>query len=352
MSQLDTVIRGGTIIDGTGGDPVVADVGLAGGRIAVIGSVPAADAREVVDAARLCVAPGFIDLHSHADLTIHGAPAAETYLRQGVTLLQMGNCGFSPFPMGATAGAVDALRSNVSVLATGLPWDWTDLETFAESVTSRRPGINFAVQAGHHAIRLAVMGAEDRRASEAELALMGSEVRRAADAGATGVSFGLIYAPGSFADKRELEAVARAAADCGLLVSCHIRNETDHVLDAVDEILDVASNSGARLQISHVKAMAEPNHGKVARAIEHIESARREGVDVATDVYPYTASSTTLTSRLSNWAMSGGVAELLRKLGDDSARARVVRELGTRMREDVNPDGVVIADIGNGPDRW
>ncbi|MBA2895137.1 N-acyl-D-amino-acid deacylase [Nonomuraea soli] len=321
----EVLISGGTLVDGSGAAPRVADVLLRDGRVAHIGE--GASAGHVIDASGLVVAPGFVDLHSHADFTLTGQPDAEACVRQGVTTLVTGNCGLSTFPAPAFG---------------------VDLGFFADSVEAARPAVNVAPLVGHGALRAAVLGQEQRQATPEELAEMRRLLAVAAGQGAFGLTTGLIYAPGSFADTAEIEALATEAASHGLLYATHMRDEGDRLIEAVGEAIGVARASGVRLQISHLKAMGPANHGKVAAALEMLESAVAGGLDVACDVYPYTASSTTLTSRLPGWALDGGTPALLERLADPEARERILEDLRPAVGRTFLPEGVIIASLGPG----
>jgi N-acyl-D-amino-acid deacylase len=206
--------------------------------------------------------------------------------------------------------------------------------------------INVALQVGHSALRLAVLGGAERAPSEGELGRMQALLREAASQGAVGFSTGLIYAPGAFAEPSEVAALVATAADCGLLYSTHIRNEGPRLLEALDEAIAAARAGGARLQVSHLKAMGPANHGMVGAALERLDRARVEGLDVACDVYPYDASSTTLTARLPTWAMDGGTEGLLARLDDATERERIADNLRTAALHD--PRTVVIASLPPG----
>jgi N-acyl-D-amino-acid deacylase len=340
----DVVIAGGTVVDGSGAPGRVADVGITAGRVDALAE-PGTLVGNRIDADGLVVCPGFIDLHSHADFSITGHPAADTAVTQGVTTLVTGNCGFSPFPVGDLA----ALRSAAAFLQAELAWTWTDAAGYADAVDAARPAVNVALQVGHSALRLAVMGGAERAPSPTELEEMGTLLADAATHGVWGFSTGLIYAPGAYADTAEVTALARVAAARGLLYSTHMRNEADALLDAVHEAVTTARATGVRLEISHLKAMGRSNHGVVVDALRIIDEARADGVDVSCDVYPYTASSTTLTSRLPAWALDGGVERLLERLADAPTRERVASGLRDRMARDVDAEGVVIADLPPGP---
>ncbi|OYO05557.1 N-acyl-D-amino-acid deacylase family protein [Enemella evansiae] len=342
--MLELVIDEVDLLDGTGAPPRRAAVGIGGGRIETIGEPGSLRGGQRVDGTGQVLAPGFIDLHSHADFSIEEEPAAITQLAQGVTTLITGNCGTSPFPVTDLA----ALRDSSAFLRPELSWQWRDLTGYAEAISTRRPAVNLGLQVGHGALRIAVLGYADRPATATELARMGDLLAAAADQGAVGFSTGLIYAPGSYADAAEVQALAAVAAEHGLLYSTHLRNETDRVLDAVDEAIETARRSGVRLEISHIKAMGPRNHGKVAGILERIDAARAEGIDVAADVYPYTASSTTLTSRLPDWALAGGVRALLERLADEHESARIEQALAERFDGEIDPGGIVLANLPAG----
>jgi N-acyl-D-amino-acid deacylase len=340
----DLVISGGTVVDGTGAPGRAADVGITAGRVDAV-AAPGTLTGTRIDADGLVVCPGFIDLHSHADFSITGHPGADTALTQGVTTLVTGNCGFSPFPVGDLA----ALRTASAFLQAELDWSWTDAAGYADAVDATRPAVNLALQVGHSALRLAAMGGAERAPSHAELERMEELLAEAAAQGVWGFSTGLIYAPGAYGDTAEVTALARVAAAHGLLYSTHLRNEADTLLDAVREAVATARATGVRLEISHLKAMGRSNHGAVGAALRIIDEARADGVDVTCDVYPYTASSTTLTSRLPTWALDGGVERMLERLTDAPTRERVASDMRERMARDVDPEGVVIADLPPGP---
>lgn len=346
--EYELVLRGGRVVDGSGTDAVTADVGVAAGRVAALDSPGKLRGATLLDADGLVVSPGFVDLHSHADFSLPAWPAADTALRQGVTTLLVGNCGFSPFPVGA-ADARAELREQSGFMADPMSWDWSDAAGYANALDARRPAVNVALQVGHHALRIAVMGSADRDPTPAELGAMCALVDQAAGQGAFGFSTGLIYAPGRFAGPEELTALATATARHGLLYSTHIRDETSGVVGAVREAIATAEASGVRLEISHLKAMGVAAHGSAGTLLGLIDDARTRGVDVAADAYPFTASSTTLSSRLPGWSLDGGAAALVHRLADPSARAAVARELTARIPGEVDPAGIVVAGLPPGP---
>lgn len=341
----DFVLRGGTVVDGTGAPARRADVAVRGGRIAEIGAALAGGAT-AIDVSGLVVSPGFIDLHSHADFTVFGAPDAVTQVAQGVTTLVTGNCGFSPFPI--TSEHRDELLGH-RLLAGDGAWDWWTAGEYAEAVDALPLGVNLALQVGHGALRIAAMGSADRPPTKAELDRMRALVRDAARDGVVGFSTGLIYAPGTFASTDEVVAIATEAAGAGLLYSTHLRNEGTRLAEAVEEALTISRRSGIRLEISHLKAAGKPAWGTVGQALELIEDARRAGLDVGADQYPYTASSTTLTASLPAWAMDGGVPALLARLADPVETERIVAALDADFQHTYWPDRTVIAHTPPGP---
>ncbi|TCO21125.1 N-acyl-D-amino-acid deacylase [Kribbella steppae] len=340
---MRTALTGGQVVDGTGAEPVAATVLIEGGRIADV-LPPGADLSgvEVIDATGNIVAPGFIDLHSHADFTAQTSPEATTQLYQGVTTLVTGNCGWSPFPI----TDLEQMKAGTAFLTPEHDWSWRDTKGFADAVERDGLAVNLALQVGHSALRLAVMGGAERAPSPDELRQMQDLLREAADHGAVGFSTGLIYAPGTFADPAEVAALVATAGECGLLYSTHIRNEGARLLEALDEAITAARAGGARLEVSHLKAAGRANHGLITAALERLDQARADGLDVAWDIYPYTASSTTLTVWLPTWAMGGGTASLLARLADPVERERIAAEMRTAGQFD--PRALVIASLPPG----
>ena len=343
----DLVLRGGTVLDGTGSAGRTADVAITDGRVVEVGQVDGSCTREV-DVAGAVVCPGFIDLHSHADFTVFGAPEAITQASQGVTTLVTGNCGFSPFPI--VEEHRDELLSHRLIADAGA-WDWRSAGEYADAVDALPLGVNLALQVGHGALRIGAMGLDDRDPTPVELDRMRELLRACAADGVVGFSTGLIYAPGMFARTEEVIALARETAAAGLLHSTHIRNEGEHLQASVDEALNIARESGVRLEISHLKSSGVANWGMVREALATIEAARVAGLDVGTDQYPYTASATTLTAFIPGWAMDGGTPALLERLADEATSARLVAELTGRLGNRLWPERIVVADTGEGPYR-
>ncbi|WP_103501589.1 MULTISPECIES: amidohydrolase family protein [unclassified Streptomyces] len=347
--SCDLVLRGGTIIDGTGSPAGTGDVAVTGGRISAVGPELTTRGRRELEITGAVVCPGFIDLHSHADFTVMGAPGAPTQLLQGVTTLVTGNCGFSPFPV--VPEHADELRALCGFLDDNLSWEWTTAAGYADAVGRLPLGVNLALQTGHGALRVAAMGTGDRPPTPRELERMRQLLAATADDGAVGFSSGLIYPPGMYADTTELTALAEVAAAHGLLHSTHMRSEGAGLADAVDEALTVARDSGVRLQISHLKAAGVANWGTVGDALERIEAARADGLDVAADQYPYSASSTTLTTLLPDWALDGGVAALLDRLADPERYRSMAAEMTAALEAGTfRPERVTLAGLPDDDD--
>lgn len=346
---MDLVLRGATIIDGSGAPSFPGDVAVSGDRITAVAPPGAFSGRGAteIDCTRLIIAPGFINIHSHSDISIFEEPTAMNYVTQGVTLILSGNCGTSAAPFNREQPEVAALLESDPDLKDVVTWS-----SFAEylDVLERLPKtINVAGLVGHGNVRACVLGFGRRSPSEADLELMRGYVREAMEAGAFGLSTGLIYVPGVFSDEREVVELAKAAAAYGGLYATHLRNEADRLLDAVIEAVRVGQASGARVQISHHKCAGRRNRGLVRTALELEEHYRRLGVEVTCDVYPCTAGATGLSAIFPNWAHGEGREAFLKLVKDDEARVRIKRDMARHsatwenMYANAGPDALVIS---------
>ncbi|MBI3454666.1 MAG: D-aminoacylase [Candidatus Rokubacteria bacterium] len=334
---FDWLIRGGTVIDGTGAPARAADAGLAGDRIAAIGPGLAAEARRVVDATGCLVAPGFIDMHAHSDFSLLSVPSAESKLRQGVTTEVTGMCGFSPAPASRGGGL---LREWTAFLGPDLPWDWEGFGAWLDRLRGAGLSVNVAPFVGHGAVRIAAMGFERRAPRPEEARRMADLLRASLEAGAFGLSTGLIYPPSAFSETEELVALARVLAERpGRLYCSHIRGEGPTLERAVAEAIAIGERAAVPVQISHLKASGRANWPRLEAAIRLIDDARARGVAVTADMYPYTAGSTTLASLLPPWAHEGGAAALLARLAAPAARRRILDEGRTAEGEWRGPNG-------------
>src|SRR5215471_12612251 len=324
----DLLIRGGHVIDGSGGPGRESDVAVLDGRIAAMEPHSARPARRVIDARGQVVAPGFIDIHTHSDFTLPLNPRAESKIRQGVTLEVVGNCGFSVAPV--LPGWAQMQRE---YLASSAPWLEFRESTFAEYVAAFPPiSVNVILQVGHNTLRLMTAGLENRPVTATELGNMERMLEEALVAGAWGLSSGLFTAPGNFADAAEIHALARVLRRHGAAYSTHVRDESDHVFEAVHEAIAVAEATGVHVQIAHLKLSGINNWGGAAKLLAEIETARRRGVPVDCDAYPYDTATNPLRNLLPRWVMEGGIPAMLDRLR--------VRDVRTRIRDEIARSGL------------
>jgi N-acyl-D-amino-acid deacylase len=320
--DYDLVVRDARVVDGSGAPWFRADVGVRGDSIAAVAPRLAGTARRVIEASGHVAAPGFIDLHSHARGGIFDRPAAENYLRQGVTTLVEGPDGSSPLPLGA----------------------------FLDKLEELRPGVNLASFVGHGSVRAAVVGTEDRSPTPAELERMRELVRQGMRDGAFGLSTGLFYVPGSFARSDEVIALARVAGELGGMHISHMRDEAAGVLDSVRETIAIGEEGGLPTQVTHHKMIGRAAWGRSVDSLRLVREARERGVDVTVDQYPYTASSTALSAALlPPWSLAGGQSALRERLSDAAQRARILEVVKDRIRNERgggDPRNIQIAACG------
>jgi N-acyl-D-amino-acid deacylase len=328
VTEADLVLENGRIVDGTGSPWYRGDVAITDGEIVALGDV-SASADRVVDVTDAVVAPGFIDIHTHSDFTLPVDREAHSKVRQGVTLEVVGNCGMSAAPrVGAAADEVDDDFAFFGVTEAVDTSQWESMGEFLDFLDDGGLSINVASLVGHKNARVAVVGYDDREPTAAELDEMRELVDRALSAGAVGLSTGLIYTPGAYADTDELVALAEVAADHGGIYATHMRSEGDDLIAAVEEALTVGRQAAIPVQISHHKAVGPDNWGKIRYTLRRLELAReREGIDVQCDQYPYAASSTYLSARVPPWAHEGGTEALLDRLRDPETVERIESEL-------------------------
>ena len=300
-ADFDIIIDGTTIVDGSGQPAFSGDIGIRAERIAAIGDLADASAEKRIEGEGLVASPGFIDIHSHATGgSIEGSavvqrPDAENYIRQGVTTILGGQDGSSMGDVGAFLSYLDANPAAVNV------------------------GVFF----GHGSLRARVLGQDDVRASTESLNEMTRQVELAMQEGAFGLSSGLEYTPGAFADVDEVATLAGPVADHNGMYISHIRDEGGRLLESVDEVLEVGRRSGARVQVTHHKVIGKGRWGMASESLALIDEARSQGVDASSDQYPYTASSTGLTILFPTWAKDGGFDALVERLRDAAQRERI-----------------------------
>jgi N-acyl-D-amino-acid deacylase len=337
-------IRGGSLLDESGLRR--ADLAVSAGRIARIEPYLDACAQDI-DAAGLVAAPGFIDIHCHSEFSALVYPRAESKVLAGVTTDVSGNCGGSPFPL--VGEFRDSRRAEWG--HHGLKLDWQSAAEFYERAEGSPCAVNRAILAGHGALRAAVVGYADRPTDGRERRRMRRLLDEALEAGAFGLSSGLIYPPGCYADVEELADLARGVAAAGGYYASHIRDEGAELIEAIEEFLEVCRRAGVRGQLSHLKASGAANWPKTAEAIRRLRAARQQGLAITADRYPYLASMTDLDSLLlPNWAVEGGRQEELARLTDPTTRRRLAEEIRSRHPEADYFERILVASVSpDGP---
>lgn len=322
-ASYDVVIRNGTIYDGSGGAPVVGDVAIQGDSIVAVGLVDGHGHTEI-DATGHAVAPGFINMLSWATESLIEDGRSLSDIRQGVTLEVMGE-GSSMGPLS------DTLRAEMLAEQGDLTFDipWRTLREYQEHLVKRGISTNIASFIGATTVRINHVGWDDRAPTPKELEAMQAEVRQAMEEGALGVGSSLIYAPAFYAKTDELVALMKAAAPYGGMYISHMRSEGNRFEEAVDELLTIAKESGARAEIYHLKAAGEANWPKMARVLARIDSARATGLEITADIYPYTAGATGLDAAMPPWVQAGGYAAWAKRLQDPAIRKKVAEEMRT-----------------------
>lgn len=318
------IIEGGEVHDGLGNGPVVADVGIHGDRVVAIGDLSGRSAGRRINAKALAVVPGLIDIHSHARRGIFRHPLAENYLRQGVTTVMEGPDGSSPYPIGEFLAKLDAAP----------------------------PAINFGLMVGHGTIRGAVIGNTDRAPTADELERMKTMVARAMREGAFGLSSGLKYVPGAYAETEEVIEMARVAGYFGGIYISHMREEGLLLLDAVNETIRIGEEGGLPTQLTHHKVVGAPMWGASVKTLALVDEARARGVDVSIDQYPYTASSTSLSILFPSWSLEGDREDQLERMADPEQRARIKQAIIENLEEDRgggDPKNIVVAQCSWDP---
>lgn len=299
--MYDLKIVGGSVFDGLGSEPICANVYVKDGKIAEISSEKREAEREI-NAQGLCVAPGFIDIHSHSDKVPFTNPNAEGQIRQGVTTEVVGNCGEALIPsLSEHKTDVDKFCQRHFGYC-----GFDSVSDYANAVNDTKFVNNIATLVGHSNLRLAVMGHVNRDPDEKELKALCDLLERELRKGAFGMSIGLIYPPSAFSKKEELIALSKVLAKHDAILSVHMRNEGPHIFEAVDEVLEIAEKSGVHLEISHLKLMGKSQWGKAPELIEKIENARKNGINVTCDQYPFAATCTSLSVLVPHWAHEGG----------------------------------------------
>jgi N-acyl-D-amino-acid deacylase len=331
----DLVIKGGRVVDGTGSPWYVADVGVSEGRIARVGIIEDTEATRVVQAAGLVVAPGFVDIHSHADFVLPTPTHMDVLsplMLQGITTLVTGNCGLSPAPL--TPDNLSLLADYTAFFQTeGFCFDWAGMGEYLDTLASRGVGFNVVPLTSHGAVRIAVMGFAAGEPTSEQMRQMKTLVRESLAEGAFGLSAGLIYAPGMYASTDELVAVSEPLRAAQGVFTCHARGSSETGLESTGEIIEIARRNGIPAEHSHVEEFGEPYWRNIDRVIELHDEARASGVDVSFDVIPYTTANTTLGACFPPYAFEGGVDAFVARLQDRAERDRLRRDVETMVSE-------------------
>jgi N-acyl-D-amino-acid deacylase len=305
QEQYDVIIRNGKIIDGTGNSWFYADIAVKNGRIVKIGQLGNATAKKTIDATGLIVAPGFIDVHTHIEDDEMKNPTADNFIYDGVTTVVTGNCGASKLNIGQYLYSVDSLRTS----------------------------INVATLIGHNTVRRAVMGTAKRDPTESELQQMEKLVEKAMQQGAVGMSTGLIYIPGTYSKTSEIQRLARVTSNYHGLYASHMRNEGDSVTQAIEEALNIGRTAKLPVEISHFKVSGQQNWGRSKETVAMIEKARKEGIEVTIDQYPYTASSTGLSTLIPDEILADGGDSIRARLSHPATRKYVVDYMLKKLKQ-------------------
>ena len=329
------LFRNALLIDGSGAAPRRGSLLTADGKIVSVeygDEIKTTAVCETVDCAGLALAPGFIDAHSHSDAYALLRPDAPSKIAQGVTTEIVGQCGASASPFSETALPSDWASHTY-------PWRWHDIATYLAALREAAPKTSIVPMTGHRNLRIAVMGMDARPATPREIARMAELLENELAGGSRGFTTGLLYQPSRNATEDEIIALCKVCAKYDGVYATHLRSEGDRLLEALDEALRTARESGVRLQISHFKTTGADNWGKLEEAIAMIESARAEGLRVFADRYPYLAGGTELDVVLPDWAQHGGREATLARLRDSATRRRIIDEL-TQENKDWN--GVMV----------
>ena len=353
--RYDTILRGGTIYDGSGSEPFVADLAIDGDRIAAIGALDRASGVRELDVTGQAVAPGFINMMSWANESLIEDGRSQSNIRQGVTLEVMGE-GFSMGPLNP------AMKADMIAQQGDIRYDieWTSLDEYLQFLEDRGVSPNVASFIGAANPREYVIGQEDRPATAAELEAMRGLVKQAMEQGALGVASSLIYPPGSFADTDELVALSEVAARYDGMYISHLRDEGANMLAAVEELIEIARRAGIRAEIYHIKSSGRQNWHLFDRAVDMVEQARKDGLRITADVYTYPAGATGLNAAIPPWVQEGGFEASLRRMADPDLRDRIAGEMLQHSTEWENlylgagtPDNILLVGFRNhrhGPD--
>jgi len=356
---LDLVIRNGMILDGTGNPWYRSDIGISGDEIVKISRHIEEKVSKTIDGAGLYVSPGFIDMHTHWDLRVFAHPEEEEKLRQGITTSLIGQDGLSVAPLR------DEVKEEMRLRVSGLlgkyidSWPWNSMEEYLGYLAKAGPSTNYMMLVPHGAIRVDVLGWDNRPASDNELDRMKCLLGEALDEGACGFSTGLIYPPGMYADRRELVELCRVTGDKGGFFVVHMRDEGNFLMDSIREVSEICIEAACPLHISHLKVAGRINWGKSGEVLELLEAMRDRGLELTFDQYPYTAGSTMLDALIPPRFHTGGTEKLLERLSDPAIREEIRMIVESEKVErwenwvaHCGWDGILINSVGSDINRF
>lgn len=325
---MSILIKNGLIVDGTGKEGYKADLYVENDRIKEIGENLDLEADKVIDAEGLVVAPGFIDTHSHSDLDVLENPEVLPKVKQGITTEILGQDGISMAPL--PKEHISSWRKNLAGLdgvSDNIDWEYETTDNYLSMIEEVGPGLNQGYLVPHGNIRMEAMGLDNRLPTEEELQKMRDITRREMEAGAWGLSTGLIYIPCAYGEAEEIIEMCKVVAEYDGVFVTHQRSEADDILNSMKEIIHIGRESGVRVHFSHFKVCGKNNWDKIDGVLELLEEAQAEGIDVTFDQYPYVAGSTMLGVVLPGWAHDGGTDKLIERLKDDEARERMKHDI-------------------------
>lgn len=326
--DMKRLIKNGQIIDGSGNPGYRGDILLSGGKIEKIAPSIECEGAQVIDACGLVVAPGFIDTHSHSDLQILVEPEVTPKVMQGITTEVLGQDGISMAPL--PKEYISPWRKNLAGLdgdSDQIDWTFETTENYLHMIDAAKPGLNECYLVPHGNIRMEAMGLENRLPDEEELEKMRQITRREMEAGAVGLSTGLIYMPCAYSESKEIIEMCKVVAEYDGIFVIHQRSEADSILDSMEEVIRIGRESGVKIHYSHFKVCGKKNWDKVEKVIELLEAAKAEGIRVSFDQYPYVAGSTMLGVILPPWVHDGGTDKVLERLADPALRRKMVYDI-------------------------
>lgn len=321
---FDLVVKNGLVIDGAGNPWFKADVGISKRKISAVGKLGGAKAEKVIEAHGLVVSPGFIDIHTHSDLSLLVNPRAESKIRQGVTTEVIGNCGTSPAPV--RKETLNLLKDEWGDEAKEVKWNWSTFGEYLSQLEKQGTAVNVASLVGHGTIRTAVMGVENRRPSNREMKEMKALVAQSMKDGAFGLSSGLVYLPGCFAETSELIELCKVVAEYGGFYASHIRGERETILEALKEAIKIGEKARVPVQVSH-NCPKYGGHGKFKKMSSLYEAARMRGLELTIDNDAHTDLNPQLSNVLPQWVQAGGAKKILERLKDPETRGKIKREI-------------------------